>query len=69
MEDYWHALSDRCREKVTKLAEKRCVSVERAFRNIIRQAGAELQFGNDLKELEQRLTIKDIERMIDGIDL
>ena len=69
MDDFWHALKDWHRDKVIKLAENHQVSAERAFRNIIRQAGAEFRFGNNLKELENRLTIRHIEKMIDSIDL
>jgi hypothetical protein len=69
MDDFWNALTGRHRNKVIKLAENHQVSVERAFRNILRQAGAEFQLGNNLKELENRLTIRHVEKMIDSIDL
>ena len=69
MDDYWDALSDTHRNKITKLAEQRQIPVDRAFRNILRQIESDLNPEAGSAKQEGLLTIRQIESALDAMEL
>jgi hypothetical protein len=69
MDDYWDALSDSHRSKVTELAAQRKMPVDRAFRNILRQIAADLNSEAGSAKQEGMLTIRQIESALDAMEL
>jgi len=68
MDDYWHAISQEHKDKIIYLAEKRNISVEQAFRNILKQLEWEAADQPGPGKFEEMLTIRQIERMLDDIE-
>ena len=68
MDDYWHAISQEHQDKIQYLAEKRGISVEKAFRNILKQLEWEMADQPRAGKFEEMLTIRQIERMPDDFN-
>jgi hypothetical protein len=67
MDDYWHAISIKHQDKVRNLARKHGVTVERAFRNIVRHLGWEMRQISGRTYFDGFMTGRRIEVMIDLI--
>jgi diguanylate cyclase (GGDEF)-like protein/PAS domain S-box-containing protein len=69
MNDYWHGISEAHKEKVRKLAEKNDITLEQAFRNILKQIELDLDDELRTRKLEDLLTIRHVEKMVDSIKM
>jgi hypothetical protein len=67
MDDYWHAISIKHQNKVRILARRHGVTVERAFRNIVRHLEWEIRQVSNAPYFEGFITARHIEEMIDTI--
>ena len=67
MNDYWPIISDRHQQKVRQLAEAHEITLDRAFRNIIRHLESELGHLSRMHGFRHFLTARHIEQMIDLI--
>ena len=67
MDDYWIVISAKHQDKVRNLARKHEVTVERAFRNIVRHLAWEVRQVSNGPYFEGFLTAQHIEGMIDLI--
>lgn len=68
MNDYWHAISTKHQNKVRNLAKTYGVTIDRAFRNIIRHMEWELGQMAHGEKFHGFLTGRRIEGMIDLIN-
>lgn len=67
MNDYWHHISEKHKEKVRYLAVKNAIPVEQAFRNLMQQLEFEISEEPGSGKFEGMLTIRPVERMLDQI--
>ena len=67
MDDYWHAISIKHQNKVRILARRQGVTVERAFRNIVRHLAWEMRQAGAMACFDGFMTAHRIEGMIDLI--
>jgi len=67
MDDYWHAISIKHQNKVRILARRHGVTVERAFRNIVRHLAWEMRQAGTMAYFDGFMTAHRIEGMIDTI--
>ena len=67
MDDYWHAISTKHQDKVRTLARRHGVSIERAFRNIVRHLAWEMRQAGAAPYFDGFMTANRIEGMIDLI--
>ena len=68
MNDYWHAISIKHQNKVRNLAKTYGVTLDRAFRNIVRHMEWELGQAPGNRSFKELLTARRIEGMIDLIN-
>ena len=68
MDEYWSAISESHKMKVQKLADRYGVSVEKAFRNLLRQLEQEMAEQSGPGQLAVILTARQIEQMLDDIE-
>ena len=68
MNDYWHAISIKHQNKVRNLAKTYGITIDRAFRNIIRNMEWEMGQMTQEREFRGFLTGQRIEGMIDLIN-
>lgn len=69
MNDYWYIISAKHQDKVRNLAKTYGVSIERAFRNIVRHLEWEMSQMAEVNGFERFLTAHHIEGRIDLIIL
>ena len=67
MNEYWPIISDQHQQKVRQLAETHRVTIDCAFRNIVRHLQQEMGHLSRIHGFQQFLTARHIERMIDLI--
>lgn len=68
MNEYWHAISTKHQDKVRNLAKAYGISIDRAFRNIVRHMEWEMEQVTQGGEFRGFLTGQRIEGMIDLIN-
>jgi len=69
MNEYWQIISNQHQQKVRQLAESHRVTIDCAFRNIVRHLEHEMTLMSGITGFEHFLTARNIERMIDLITL
>ena len=69
MNEYWPIISDQHQQKVRQLAETHRVTIDCAFRNIVRHLEWEMGHMSGISGFKHFLTAQHIERMIDLITL
>jgi len=68
MNEYWHAISSKHQDKVRNLAKTYGITIDRAFRNIVRHMEWEMEQVTQGGEFRGFLTGQRIEGMIDLIN-
>ena len=69
MNEYWNAISPGHKDKVRNLAEKNGVSIEQVLRNLLKQLEWEMAEKEGSGKFEEMVTIRQIEQIIDDINL
>jgi predicted 3-demethylubiquinone-9 3-methyltransferase (glyoxalase superfamily) len=67
MDEYWSAISESHKMKVQKLADHYGVSVEKAFRNLLRQLEQDMTEQGKPGHSVGILTARQVEQMLDDI--